>query len=94
MTGDLVAAVGALDGALALEPRNLLALLSKGALLERLRQAKAAALVYKNALAVAAAVDDLPPVLAAQVERARMAVTAHTAALAAHLRASVADLRA
>ena len=94
MTGDLVAAVDALDGALTLEPRNFLALLSKGALLERLGQAKAAAVIYRNALAVSSAFETLPLALVAPVERARQAVAAHTAALAEHLRASVASLRA
>jgi aspartate beta-hydroxylase len=94
MLGDFAAAVTALDRALALEPRNFLALLSKGALLERLGQPKPAALVYKNALAVASAIDSVPHALAAPVERARQAVARHAAALAEHLRASVAGLRA
>ncbi|MEO8926041.1 MAG: aspartyl/asparaginyl beta-hydroxylase domain-containing protein [Caulobacteraceae bacterium] len=93
MTGDLAAAVEALDGALVLEPRNLLALLSKGALLERLSRPKAAAAIYKNALAVAPPAEHLPAALAAPLARARTAVADHAAALAAHLRASVAAVR-
>jgi len=93
MMGDFGAAVAALDGALALEPRNFLALLSKGALLERLGQGTAAALTYKNALAVGSAIEDLPPALAAPVERARQSVAGHIAALAEHLRRSVTALR-
>ena len=92
--GDFAAAVEALEGALALEPRHFLALLSKGALLERLGERKAAAVIYKNALTVAPPRDDLPPALAAPVERARHAVESHAAALADHLRAAVAGLRA
>ena len=94
LLGDFAAAVEALDGALALEPRHFLALLSKGALLERLGQRKGAAVIYKHALTVAPPVGDLPAALAAPVERARQAVAGHAAALADHLRAAVAGLRA
>ena len=94
MLGDLAAAVEALDGALALAPRHFLALLSKGALLERLGQTKAAAVIYKNALTVAPPAGEIPGALAAPVQRARAAVADHAAALADHLRAAVAPLRA
>ncbi len=94
LLGEPAAAVAALDGALALEPRHFLALLSKGALLERLGEGKAAAVIYKNALAVAPPTAELPPALAAPIERARQAVAGHAAALADHLRAAVASLRA
>jgi len=93
LLGDMEAAIGALDGALVLEPLNFLALLSKGALLERLGRGKAAAAVYKNALALAPPADQLPPSLAAPLARAREAVGSHALALAAHLRAAIADLR-
>ena len=93
LLGDIEAAIAALDAALCLEPLNFLALLSKGALLERLGRARAAAEIYKSALAVAPPADRLPPALAAPAARAREVVRAQAAALAAHLRASVADLR-
>ncbi|MGI9169235.1 MAG: aspartyl/asparaginyl beta-hydroxylase domain-containing protein [Caulobacteraceae bacterium] len=93
MLGDLGSAVAALDGALALEPKHFLALLSKGALLERLGRAKQAAATYRNALTVAPPDDVLPPSLAAPVERARQAVRLNTDALADHLRASLTELR-
>jgi hypothetical protein len=93
LVGDLDAAIAALDGALVLEPLNFLALLSKGALLERLRRGKAAAAIYKNALALAPPDERLPLGLAAPVARAREVVKSHAAALADHLRASVANLR-
>lgn len=93
MVGDLAASVDALDAALALEPRNFLALLSKGALLERLGRGKAAAAIYKNALALAPPAEALPAGLVAPMARAREAVREHAEALARHLRASVAALR-
>ena len=93
LLGNLEAAVAAIDEALAIDPSNFLALLSKGALLERLGDAKKAAVVYKNALATAPPSDRLPPALTAQVLKAREVVRSHAAQMEAHLRASVADLR-
>ena len=94
MTGDLPAAVAALDAALVLEPRNFLALLSKGALVERLGHGKDAAAIYKNALAVIPPNEVVPPALAAPVARAREAVRIHAEALTEYLLASLAPLRA
>ncbi len=93
MQSNMSAAVAALDAALVLEPRNFLALLSKGAVLERLNRAKEAAGVYKNAVAVAPPPDILPASLTAPLARARAVARGHAEALAAHLRAGVAPLR-
>lgn len=93
MTGEFTRSIGTLDAALVLEPRNFLALLSKGAVLERCGRHKEAAGTYKNALAVAPPEGVLPASLAGPVARARDVVRSHAQALAAHLRASVADLR-
>jgi len=93
MLGDLTAAVEALDDALVFEPRNLLALLSKGALLERLGRRGESVAVYKAAIAVAPSPENLPSGLAAALARAREAVEAASISLAAHLEASVAELR-
>ena len=93
MLGDLAGAVDALDQALAREPRHFLALLSKGALLERLGRGREAALAYKYALTVAPGADQIAPALASPVARARQAVEAHAAALAEHLAAAVAGTR-
>ena len=93
MAGELPRAVEVLDAALVLDPRSFLALLSKGALLERLARSKDAAVVYKNALAVAPPDGTLPSGLIAPLERAREAVRAHAEALATYLRAGVAELR-
>jgi aspartate beta-hydroxylase len=94
MVGELNAAVSTLDAALALDPQNFLALLSKGALLERLGHAKAAAHVYMRAVAIAPPAHLLAETLTRPLARARDVVGAHSEALAAHLRASVAPLRA
>ncbi len=93
LLGNLDAAIAALDAALCLEPLNFLALLSKGALLERLGRIRAAAEIYKSALAVAPPADRLPAALEAPVGRAREVVQSQALALAAHLRASLSDLR-
>jgi aspartate beta-hydroxylase len=92
LQGNLEAAVVMIDDALAIDPSNFLALLSKGALFERLDHVKKAALVYKNALAVAPPPERLPPALTAQVARARELVRSQALNLEAHLRASLADL--
>jgi aspartate beta-hydroxylase len=94
MSGDLTAAVAALDAALVMEPRNFLALLSKGALVERLGRAKDAAVIYRNALAVLAPDEAVPPALAAPIARAREVIRSHAQDLAEHLRTALAPLRA
>ena len=60
-SGALPAALAALDEALALDPYNFLALLSKGAVVERLSGERVAARIYENALKLAPADDKLPP---------------------------------
>lgn len=93
MLGDLPEAIEALDAALVLDPENFLALLSKGALLERLGRSRQSVFVYKAAIAVAPPVQNLAPALAAAVEKAKQAVEAASATLVAHLKSRVADLR-
>lgn len=92
LTGDLMGSLGALDDALALDPYNFMALLSKGFLLEKMGRPKAAAGVYRNALKIAP--EPLPPPLQPPVERARQLIARQTEALRAHLQAAVADTRA
>jgi aspartyl/asparaginyl beta-hydroxylase (cupin superfamily) len=94
MLGRLPEALARCEDALAREPRNLLALLSKAFLLEKLGRPRSAAQVYLNALAVAPPPDRLPPPLAAQIAHARRVTSDQARALAAHLEASVGDLRA
>jgi len=93
MLGRIPAALGAIESALELDPYNFLALLSKGALLERLSQTKEAAAVYRNALAIAPADDALPPGLRAPVQRARDVVAANAAALRAHIDSRLVEIR-
>ena len=92
--GDKTAALECLDRALALEPRNFLALLSKGWLLEQQGSGRKAALVYQAALAVAPPPDRMPPAIEAPLTRAREAVTANRVALKAYLSERLGELRA
>ena len=88
MVGDLDGAIAALDEALAIEPYNFVALLSKGALLERTSGGKAAASVYRNALKILPA--EPPTAFAPAIARAREVVDETTDALVAYLDAKAA----
>ena len=92
--GDLAGSLQALDEALALDPYDYVALLSKGAVVERLGGEKAAAGVYRNALKIAPPPETMPPPLAAPTERARALVARVDAALEAHLRARTGEVAA
>ncbi len=94
MLGDTSGALASIDAALALDPYNFLALLSKGALVERAYGWKAAAAIYRNALALAPAEPDLPEGLRGPVQKARDTVARFGDTLAEHLRRSVEPLRA
>jgi aspartate beta-hydroxylase len=85
--GDLAGALSALDEALALDPYDFVALLSKGALLERTAGERAATAIYKNALLIAPPEDELAPPLRAPTARAREVVARTRDALEAHLKA-------
>jgi aspartyl/asparaginyl beta-hydroxylase (cupin superfamily) len=93
MMGRLPDALQQVEAALVMELRHFLALLTKGALLERLGRTKVAAVVYANALATAPPADRLPPPLTAQLDHARSVVRAQAEALAEHLERAVAPLR-
>src|SRR5256886_5642955 len=75
----------ALERALALEPRHLLALLQKASLLELVERPRAAAKVYRAALQTIAPGTAVPPLLQKPVRRALAAVRANDAALEQHL---------
>ncbi|MGH6986375.1 MAG: aspartyl/asparaginyl beta-hydroxylase domain-containing protein [Caulobacteraceae bacterium] len=94
MKGDLAGAVASLDEVLAADPRNFLALLSKGALVERLSGERPAADWYRRALAVAPPQAMLPANLAPPLARARQVADIYTRALEDHLLAAVASERA
>jgi len=93
MLGRLPEALARAEAALVLEPRHFVALLTKGALLERSGKPKAAAIVYRNAIATAPPEDRLPAPLVAQLAHARGAVQAYGEALAAHMERAVAPVR-
>ncbi|HSV04065.1 MAG TPA: aspartyl/asparaginyl beta-hydroxylase domain-containing protein [Phenylobacterium sp.] len=92
VAGDLPGSLAALDAALALEPYNFMALLGKGALIERLAGEPAAAEVYRNALKIAPA--NAPPGLQPAIARAREVVRKTADALEKHLRSRLAGLGA
>ena len=85
--GDLAGALEALDEALNIDPYDYVALLSKGALVERTSGERAAAAIYRNALIIAPPDDELPPPLRAPTARAREVAAKTQAALEDHLRA-------
>ena len=85
LSGALPAALAAIDEALALDPYNFLALLSKGAVTERLSGERVAARVYENAIKLAPPEENLPPNLRAPLARARQVVEATRSAMAAFL---------
>ena len=85
--GDLGGALEALDEALNIDPYDYVALLSKGALTERISGERAAAAIYRNALLVAPPEDEMPPPLRAPTARAREVAAKTQAALEAHLKA-------
>src|ERR1700761_4316829 len=93
-TGDLAGALSALDDALNLDPYDFVALLSKGAILERTVGERRAAAVYRNALTIAPPEDEMPPPLRAPTERARQVVARTREALEAHLTARTAAVKA
>ena len=93
LQGDLPAAVAALDEALALDAYNVLALLSKGALLERTQGRRAAAVVYRDVLKIAPRADATLAALAAPLARAREVVDGVGRELEAHLRVATRDGR-
>ena len=92
--GDARGALAALDDLLAEQPYHILALLSKGAVLEQSGAAGAAVDVYRNAVKIAPPAERLPPAAARQLDAARSAVSRTDQALREHLASAVAGLRA
>lgn len=91
--GKLPAALLELDAALAIDPYFFLALLSKGAVLERMNQPGAAALVYRDAIRIAPASDALPTALQSPLAHARAVVAEDARQLAEFLQRQTAELR-
>ena len=94
ITGALPQAIAALDQALAIDPYNFLALLSKGAVLEKLSGERAAARVYRHAIEIAPPDDKLPPHLATPLARARAVVDGVDEELETFLRGQIGPLTA
>src|SRR4029453_7828254 len=92
MLGRLPEALRALDETLAVDPYFFLALMSKGAVLERIGTPRVAALVYRDALKIAPT-DGIPAPLQAAMDHAREVVAEDSRALASHLREALDPLR-
>lgn len=86
--------LAALDGALKVEPRNILALLQKGALIERRGNARDAASLYNDALACIPPGARVPAFLVKRVEHARGVVARNLADLERYLESKLAETRA
>lgn len=89
LMGDFTGSLTQIDRALAMQPYDFIALLAKGALLEKLGKPKAAVAAYKNALKIAPTRDRCPPALLAQIDYASEMVRKHAEALSEHMRAEV-----
>ncbi|NBW11435.1 MAG: aspartyl beta-hydroxylase [Caulobacteraceae bacterium] len=93
LQGDFVGSLRMIDRALAMQPYDFIALLAKGALLEKIGQGKAAVEVYRNALKIAPLRDRCPPAVLKQLDYAAEFVQRHALALRDHMMAEVAALR-
>lgn len=89
LLGDYAGALVQIDRALAMEPYDFVALLAKGALLERLGKPKAALTPYRNALKIAPPRDRCPPALLNQIAYAQDLVQSQAEALRDHMRSDV-----
>ena len=92
-SGNLSAALVELEAALAIDPYFFLALLSKGAVLERMGEQGAAALVYRDAIRIAPSPDTMPAALRSPFAHAHAVVEEDSRRLADHLQRHTASLR-
>ncbi len=93
LKGDFPAALVQIDRALAMQPYDFIALLSKAAMLEKIGRPKAAVPVYRNALKIAPPRERCPPALIAQIDYATDLVRRDAEALRDHMRGEVEALR-
>jgi aspartate beta-hydroxylase len=91
--GDAQAELAALDRALVIDEMLLPAMLMKGAALARCNKTRAAARVYRRAVAVAPPLKDLPDDMAAALARGRELVESQADDLETFLRGKLAHLR-
>jgi len=94
LMGDFRGAVAQVDRALAIQPYDFVALLAKGSLLEKLGQARAASLIYRNALKIAPTRDRCPQGLQSQLDHATRLVERESRSLSDHMRAEIDAMRA
>lgn len=94
LLGDFHASLAVLDEALDMKPYDFAALLAKGAMLEKIKQPKAAVEVYRNALKIAPPRAHCQPAVVAQMDYAARMVDQHARALGDFLRQRLAGLRA
>ncbi|MBV9930195.1 MAG: aspartyl/asparaginyl beta-hydroxylase domain-containing protein [Alphaproteobacteria bacterium] len=90
-SGDLGAGLAAVSRALALDPLDFSALLSKAAMLERMGRSGEAGQAYGHALAQRPPADRTPPALASAIVHAEAAYRRHQEQSVALLRAAVPD---
>lgn len=93
LKGDFVAALRQIDKALALQPYDFIALLAKGALLEKIGQNRQAIPVYRNALKIAPPRERCPPAILVQIDYATDRVRKDALALRDHMWREVESLR-
>lgn len=93
LKGDFRGSLTQIDKALAIQPYDFIALLAKGALLEKTGQTRAAIPVYRNALKIAPPRDRCPPALLTQIDYASALIERESLSLRDHMRAEVEALR-
>ncbi len=92
LMGDFRGALATLDDALAIQPYDFVALLAKGAMLEKIGRPKSAAEMFRNALKIAPPREHCPPAVLAQMDYADAFVRRHAEALGDAMRRAVADV--
>jgi len=93
LLGDFHASILTLDEALEMQPYDFVALLAKGAMLEKLGHQRAAVQIYVDALKITPPPGARPPALTAQIEYATRLVEQHAISLRDYLQSEVASLR-
>lgn len=92
LMGDFRGSLATIDDALAIQPYDFIALLAKGALLEKVNRPKSAAEVFRNALKIAPPRERCPPAILAQIDYADAFVKRHAERLGEAMRRAVADI--
>ncbi|WP_374274723.1 aspartyl/asparaginyl beta-hydroxylase domain-containing protein [Brevundimonas sp.] len=92
LMGDFHGSLATIEDALAIQPYDFIALLAKGALLEKISRPKAAAEVFRNALKIAPPRERCPPAILAQIDYADGFVKRHAERLGEAMRRAVADI--